>query len=403
MSPKLKKILIIVGFIAVILILGFIIYFTFFRVPAEQPVIIPTEEPPTTGGLPLAGEATARPEVKGDAIGVFGERITGGLLSADDLTAISANNITLSATGNSVQYYDADSGLFYSVDKNGNTNTLTNKKFYNVKNVTWSGDKNKAVLEYPDGSNIIYNFKTKQQTTLPKHWEDFNFSPDGEKLISKSISDDVDARWLISSNVDGTNTKVITALGENADKVQVAWSPNNQVVAFSSTGDPTSSLGTEEIYLLGQNNENFKSLKVQGFNFQAKWAQEGDRLLYNVTDPGTDFKPVLWITDASGDNIGTNAVKVNLNTWVDKCTVVSNYRAYCAVPKILDSGAGLEPRAAYESDDIIYAVNLKTGAVNFIGEPDTDYSISQVSVSEKEDYIFFTDRATGTLHKMKVQ
>jgi len=238
---------------------------------------------------------------------------------------------------------------------------------------------------------------------LPKHWEDFNFSPDGQKLISKSISEDVDARWLISSNLDGTSTKVITALGENADKVQVAWSPNNQVVGFSSTGDPTSGLGVEEIYLLGQNNENFKSLKVQGFDFQAKWAEEGDRILYNVTDPSSDFKPMLWITDVAGENVGSNSKKIGLNTWVEKCTIIKNYRAYCAVPKILDSGAGLEPRVADESDDVIYAVNLKTGAINFIGEPDTDYSINQISVSEKEDYVFFTDKATGALHKMEVK
>jgi dipeptidyl aminopeptidase/acylaminoacyl peptidase len=302
-----------------------------------------------------------------------------------------------------VQYYDSNSGLFYAINANGVLTPLSNKKFFQVKNVTWSGDNKKAVLEYPDGSNIVYDFATDSQVTLPKHWQDFSFSSDGGKIISKSIGADVNNQWLIISDTNGANAKVIAALGGNADKVQVAWSPSNQVVGFSATGDPTSEFGTQEIYLIGQNKENFKSLKVQGLNFKAAWAKEGDRLIYNVANPANGYRPALWVTDASGDNVGSNTAKVNLNTTIDKCAIVSGYKAYCAVPKDLPEGAGLDMSIVENTQDSFYFVNLRTGATSLIGEPSTSYNVSQISVSSDEKYIYFTDAANNGLHQIKIQ
>ena len=399
---NLRKILIILGFAILCIGIGFGIYFTFFYAPAEkEPVVTAPTGGAPTGGLPSAGMA-------GPTTAAPGAAVTGGLPTAKTkstsaLVQSGAAGVTLSSDGSTMQYYDSSTGLFYKINADGSLTPLSNKRFYQVQNVTWSNSTTKAVLEYPDGSNIIYDFSTGNQTTLPKHWEDFEFSGDDNKIISKSIGDDVENRWLVVSDLTGSNTKIVNALGENADKVQVSWSPNNQVVAFSNTGDPTTTAGTQEIYLLGQNQENFKSLKVKGYNFKAQWAIEGDRIIYSVTDAYDNYKPSLWVTDASGDNVGTNSVKVGLNTWVDKCTIISGYKAYCAVPKSLDTGAGLQPSVADTSDDVIYFVDLKTGATSFVGEPDNDYSISKISVSSDESYLYFTDKENNGIHKMSIK
>ena len=398
---SLRKVLTIAGFSIICVGIGFGIYFTFLRAEkAPEKITAPTAA--TTSALPTAGlaglRATTTPEA-GVGIGLP----TAKTISTATLVQSGAAGATLSSDGNSMQYYDSSTGLFYKINSDGSLTLLSNKKFFQVQNVTWSNNKDKAVLEYPDGSNIVYDFSTGLQATLPKHWEDFEFSGDDSKIISKSIGDDVENRWLVISDTTGSQTKIVNALGNNADKVQIAWSPNNQVVAFSRTGDPTTMAGMQEIYLLGQNKENLKSLKVKGFNFKAQWATEGDRIIYSVTDIYNNYKPTLWVTDVSGDNVGTNSVKLGIETWVDKCAVLSNYKAYCAVPKSLETGAGLQPSVADTSDDAIYLVDLKTGATSFVGEPDTDYSITKISVSNDESYIYFTDKANGGIHKMSIK
>ncbi|MFA6272644.1 MAG: hypothetical protein WC693_06165 [Patescibacteria group bacterium] len=397
-----KKIYIIIGFVLLTVLIGVGIYFTFFKTPkpVEQPPV--TVEQPT-GGLPSAGQAGQQPAAPGQvATPATGLPIAKTIVTADLATSGSVG-MTLAANGSGVQYYNSNDGLFYKATADGALTQLSNKKFFNVQNVTWSQDNGKAVLEYPDGSNIIYDFASGQQTTIPKHWQDFSFTPAGDKLVAKSIGDSPNSQYLIIADANGNNAKAVAALGANADKVEVNPSPNEQIVAFSNTGDPTGNFGTQEIYLVGQNNENFKSLTVSGFNFQSKWTKEGDRIFYNVTDPNNDYKPALWAADASGDNVGTNAKKINLNTWVDKCAVLAGYKAYCAVPTTLQAGDGFDRRTSETSNDTFYFVDLKTGATTFIGAPDNNYNVTGVSVSPDEKYIFFTDLAAGGVHRMSIK
>lgn len=400
---NLRKVLIIAGFAVVVVGLGFAIYFAFFRIPAEEPVETPeTQEGAQTGTLPTSGEAENKPGQQTETPTGTGVLPTAKTLRVSDFAFSGAKDITMSENGRDLQYYDSESGLFYKVNENGSLTPLSNKKFFQVQNVSWSGDNSKAVLEYPDGSNIFYDFKTDKQVTLPKHWEDFDFSTDGNKIISKSMGIDSNNRWLVISDTNGTNAKAIADLGDNADRVQVAWSPNNQVVGFSSTGDPTSEFGTQEVYLVGQNKENFKSLKVQGLNFQAKWTTEGDRILYSVADPNNGYRPVLYATDASGDNVGSNTVKIDLNTPLEKCVIISGYKAYCAVPKDLAEGTGLDMRLAENTSDSFYFIDLKTGATSMIAGTEEKYDVSQISVSADEKYIYFTDKSVNGLHQIKI-
>ena len=67
------------------------------------------------------------------------------------------------------------------------------------------------------------------------------------------------------------------------NKVQVAWSPNNEILATATTGR---SLGVDrqEVYFLGQYGQNFKSMVVEGLGFQPQWAPSGQQLVYSVAN-----------------------------------------------------------------------------------------------------------------------
>ncbi|TSC83917.1 MAG: Uncharacterized protein G01um101413_720 [Parcubacteria group bacterium Gr01-1014_13] len=292
-------------------------------------------------------------------------------------------------SGGDFRYYNANDGKFYRVMPDGGIKMLSDQVFFNAQKVTWAKNQNEAVIEYPDSSKIIYNFDTNKQVTLPKHWQDFSFSADGSQVAAKSIGLDPSNRWLVTIDNDGSGAKLIEPMGENADKVTVSWSPSQQVVAFSQTGEPQGG-ERREVLFIGLNGENFKSAIVEGSGFQPQWSTTGKKLLYSVHSSRSDFKPELWLVDAYGENIGSNRRLLKLNTWADKCTFSNDDTAFCAVPRDLPSGAGMaRDIAAYNYDDL-YKIDLKTGLKSPIPLND-NFNITNISYNAGTKKIIFTD------------
>ncbi|MBI4133687.1 hypothetical protein HY478_03665 [Candidatus Uhrbacteria bacterium] len=400
-----KRILLALGLIVIAVGAAIGIYFVFFRAPAVPPVgpAAPEGTSPITG-LPTAAPG-AIPTVPGGVPGTLplAPRIAqGGPTETTELTEHVVRGAELSGDGQSVAFYDESDSRFYRVSPDGVITKLSDKRFFGVENVTWASEAARAILEYPDGANVMFDFTTGEQVTLPKHWEDFDFSPSGDQIIGKSIGLNTENRWLVVANADGSQAQAIEALGENEDKVTVAWSPNDQVVAFSATGRPQG-FDSSEIYLIGKNHENFKSLIVEGRDFRPLWSTDGERLVYSVYNSENGYRPTLWITDAEGDSIGANRRSIGLNTWADKCTFGDARTVYCAVPESLEEGIGLQPSLAGNVPDQVYRIDIETGARNLIGAPLEGASMSRLMLSEDGRYLFYTDTRTGILRQMQLR
>jgi hypothetical protein len=303
---------------------------------------------------------------------------------------------TLDASGNTVQYYDPLENRFYQLDQNGNPKPLTDKLFYNVDKLSWSPDKSRAIIEYPDGSKNIYNFNDQSQVSLPKHWQEFQFSPSGEQIAFKSIGYETDNRWLSIMNADGSGAQNLEKLGANADKAVVNWSPNRQIVA---TFQDASDYNRQQIYFIGLNHENFKSLVVQGRGFQSKWSADGNQLLYSVYTDVNEYKPSLWISNASGDSIGQNNRPLEIETWAEKCSFVDDKTIYCAVPRSMSAGAGWLPYSSLDTPDDVYSIDLASGAKTLISSEGT-YNMSDLIITKDGSTLYFTDNITGGLYKL---
>lgn len=405
---RYKKIFLILGFVIVVLIMAFILYSTFFKaVVTPEPSEVATTTPGT--GLPIPGEGGAQiiPEITPGEV-LPGETVEpkisevakGGLTQVKELTNITTQNPTLSSNGSDLQYYNNQTGQFYKINKDGDATLLTDKVFYNVEEVTWSPTKSKAILEYPDGSNIVYNFDTGRQVSLPKHWKDFDFSPEGDQIVMKSIGTSEDNRWLAISNEDGSKITPIEPLGDKDDTVYPSWSPNKQSIAMFTEG---TSFDQQEVYFVGLNDENFKSTTIEGRGFQSIWSTKGDKLLYSVYSSENDFKPSLWIVGAEGENIGTNRKSINLETWAEKCTFSDNTTVYCAVPDSLQKGSGLFTELAADSKDNLVKINLTTGQKSLVAIPDGVYNMSNLIMSDNGYYLYFTDKTTGTLNQIRLK
>lgn len=405
MTERAKRLLIIVGFVFIVLVAGFAIWWFFFRpifVPTPVPVVMPPPISPIPG-LPPAAPAAPRPlipEVPG-AQPLLGAPV-GPIRPATTLVSAAVLSPFLSADGSAVQYYNRSDGKFYRVRSDGISEAMTDQVFFNVSQVTWAPDKNLALLEYPDSANILYNFQTKRQATLSKHWNKFSFSPrsDGIAFLSEGI--DQDSRWLAISAPDGSGSRAIEPLGNNADKVEVAWSPNDQVIAFSRTGFPQGA-NEQEVLLIGKEGENFRSLIVNGIGFRPKWSPSGEQLLYSATSGNDDFKPQLWIVQGTPGTIGQGKTALGLNTWADKCTFASEQSLYCAVPTELPRGAGLYPAAAATIPDQIWHINLQTGARQLVAVPQETHTVNQLVVPQDEQYLYFTDKISGQLYKIDLK
>ena len=406
-----KKIFIASGFILIVFILGYLLYALFFK-PSPAPVIMEKPQATSTpGGLPVAQPGTGqtapagqpaeglpkeaeKPLNQGSAVALGGLTQTAELSQAPSLAA------TLSADGNDLQYYNKQDGKFYRLTKDGQASLLSDTVFHEVEKITWSPDKNKAILEYPDQGKIIYDFKNKKQVSLPKHWQDFNFSPDGSKIVLKSLANDPANRWLAITDAEGAAAKRVAALGDKNDTVYPSWSPNNQTVAKFTEGI---SYDQQRVFFIGLNNENFKALIIDGRGFKSKWAPKGDLLLYSVYSSSSNLKPELWLANAQGENIGAGRNKLEVQTWADKCVFAAATEIYCAVPESLEEGAGLFPDLAKNTKDNLYKIDTRTGLKKLIAIPDHGFTMSDLIVSADGSYLYFTDANTGKINKIKLK
>lgn len=420
---RYKRPILIILFVLFVVGVGFLLYLFFFKNMAS-PISQNNQsgQIDQTGRLPQAGSGSSiNPAGTNDPNLPTGEDLAsttastsidfnqnpyvnktaiGGITNTSRLVDGPTIGQTINSQTGKIQYYNPSDGKFYSVDASGQTSQLTNKTFYNVSQVTWSKNGDKAVLEYPDGNKIVYDFDAKKQATLPKHWDDFDFSAGSDQLVMKSLGMDKDSRYLAIANSDGSNGKIIEYIGDNDNRVYPSWSPNNQIVAMYTEG---LDYDRQTVYFLGANNENFKSTVIPGRGFQEKWSPQGDRLLYSVYYSDSQMKPTLWIVDAESNQIGENRQMLNVQTWAEKCTFASNTELYCAVPTSLDYGAGFLPSLADQIPDQVYKIDTKTGTKQLIAIPEQDVTMEDLFVSPDGNSLYFTNKNDGSINKIQLR
>lgn len=403
-----KQLLMIFLFILVACLLGFILYYIFTRTSIIRPLPGKPVATTTVSGLPTAGERPAVVPGEGEEVPTIlpsaGEISKPGQAytrpqAVERLTTDYALYPAIKTDG-SLRYHNANDGKFYKITSDGTIEKLSDKVFYNVDNVSWANGKDLAVIEYPDGANIIYDFENTKQVTIPNHWEEFTFSPQDNEIGAKSMGLSENNRWLISVKTDGTGTKLIEPMGNNADKVDVSWSPSGQTLALSRTGDVIGN-DQEEVLFVGLHGENFKSLVVEGFDFRHQWSTDGKQILFSTYSDRSDYKPELWIASAFGDNIGSNRTLLNLDTWADKCTFAGQTALYCAVPKTMPRGAGMAPEIISDVYDGLYKIDLKTKAKTPV-TLDGDYTIDNISYDTSNNKILFTDKNKTGVFKVNL-
>jgi len=414
-----KRLLFIIIFIVLIIGFGAMIYFVFLSdLISPEPVNenANANVNVSVNGLPVINGAANVNQITNVAVNagvnitrpsnvnqvVISNTAQGGLTLAQPVAKGEIETARSVVSGDGVRFYDREDGKFYRLDEDGRR-ALSDQLFPEAQEVAWSPKSDKAVITYPDQSKVLYDFNKEEQITLPREWDDIQFSSSGEQIGFKNLSDKEDERWLAVAKPDGSEVKLVEPIGDKANDVAVNWSPNNQVMATYREGYSGSA---QEIFLIGLYGENFKSLVTQGRGFEGMWSPDGDQLLYNVYSAESQYNPTLYLVDAQGDRIGANEINIGLQTWASKCTFANNEPSlYCAVPEYLPTGSGLYPSVAGSTNDRLYKIEVNTGKKSIIALPtfttgDRDYSINTVFLSNDENTLYFIDGDTGELYEV---
>lgn len=410
---NIKKILVVAVFLFSVLALGFALYWVFFRsAPSESPVngnTVVGNLPDIASGTPqltnINGNVTpGLPFQQFDANKV--SIVANGGLTA--VNKLSSDPVLGVAKGNSgISFYDTAKQQFFKINANGQLELLSDKLFYGVSDVIWSESGEKAVIEYPDGVNILYNFKEKKQVTLPQEMEEFSFSKQGDAIAAKWISDasqnDSDNNWIVATKDDGSGLTLIEKLGDKSYSTQIGFSPDNQIAALHQKNIDNL---RQMVYPIGLNGENLQAFEVAGSGFSSKWSPSGNSLVYSVYNGQTDFLPNLWVTSGRTGEMGSLKVSLNLNTWPDKCTYTDDSTMFCAVPQGLPRGAGIYPEITYQYPDNFYRVDLNSGVKTLLASPvgaEGVYSAYNLTISADGSTLYFTDRNSGALQSIKLK
>ncbi|HAZ29052.1 MAG TPA: hypothetical protein DCY48_04760 [Candidatus Magasanikbacteria bacterium] len=395
-----KRIIFAILFIIVTILLGYLMYRVFFAKKTPKPPTPQTQEQLPGGQFPIIGEGGQPGQIVTGTI----QLPTAGFVppqtpalppppAQTPLVQKLANDIVVSPAADSfggAKFYNAQDGKFYRLLPDGTLALLSDDVFFGVENVSWSPKTEEAIIEYPDGANIYFDFETKKQVTLPKHWENFSFSPTATKIAAKSIGLSPETRWLITADPQGNNITLVEPMGQNADKVDVNWSPNQQIVATSLTGKPMGG-NREQVLMIGLHGEVFKAIIAEGQFLDSAWSKTGEKLLFSSYSTASDYKPELWISNAAGDLIGTGRKPLGLNTWAEKCTFADDRFVYCAVPKTLPTGSGFEQSLADAIEDDLYKIDTQTGIKSKL-LLEEGHVIDTILVNGDTDALYFTDK-----------
>lgn len=430
MNEKLKKILYVIGFLILSALIAFLIYFLFFRdLVIEDPIDLGEEtEEPSKPGTSLPGSEDGGQNIidigideenenneDEDSESIPGgssqeteyqapsEIADGGKTITEIISFENSYNPTLSPGGD-ILSYNKETGEFSRLDiETGESIILDSISYKGAENIEWSPDSTKVLAEFPDGSNVIYDFDKNRQYVLPTNWYNFDFTKDSSGLIFLTESTDPNKRWLSTSNIDGSNYNPIENLGENEKFVDVIYSPNDQYIALSRTGSPLG-LWRQQVIPIGLNDENFKAIEIEGRNYHPLYTPDGTKMVYDCYNLDSNYKPILYVVDVSPSIVGLNHFSLNINTWVSKCTFNnSGTYLFCGVPRELPEGSGLFEEFSKDTIDDIYVINILSGSSIKLAEPTIKINIDSIFLSDDESVLYYTDSSSGAIYSINLK
>ena len=401
--------IIITAIVIIMLAAGFFAFWA-GKKPAEM-----TNEPTITGGFPDTGDSAGRTSSKSSSKGISSSRI-GKEAPQNILTRLTKNAISGAAYYGTTTalYMERATGHIYKINLDGtNKIRLSNATVPKSFEAIWSYKSDKMAVRYfedPASGSIKLTVKTflasighllKATSTseaelkglaLPSSVSEIAVSPAEDKVFYLNNAGDELTEGVVA-DFGNKNQKKIFELpfGE----FNISWPAKDNIVLLTKPS------AKADGYLYFLNSKTAILTRIFGGikGLTAVVSPDGEKIVFSgIGKDGTESKVY---------NVKSKAVsELGFATLADKCAWGKKNKnmVYCAISaKKPDTN---QPDGWYQGtvsfDDGVWSKNIATGeSKNILSRFGAD--ITNIFVSDDENYLIFTDKNDGTLWSLKLK
>lgn len=314
------------------------------------------------------------------------------LLQLTDFPVVSP---ALNKTGDRILFYKKDGGDLFAYSFNGDTKEkISNLTILGIMDAFWSPSKDRAVVLYLDDENIkgFLHQGSSTITTLPQNIKSVTWSQDAKTLAYLTLQNDKIELILTDSSGGKPKTLFTTPIQD----VKTSWVTKD---LFAFTTD-ASGFAEGFIFTLNRTSGVFKKILGPLFGLTSLWSEDGSRILTSSTNAaGKNIGMRVW------DDAGNMLFTVGIKTLTEKCVFANKDEAYCAVPNEIDKNITLPDdyfSGEFNPRDRLVYVNIKNEETRELFN-EGFFDMSNLVITQNQDYLFFVNRFDGTLWRIKLK
>jgi|GEM_PF-3085051 len=403
-EQKKKRLYVIISIVGVVALVGILIYMLFIKPPA--PV---TEEP--TPEFPVSEEAEgvigiSRPFIKRKINLIVDKLVAGPVITAE----------------NKIRFFSKEDGKYYETDFNGqNTKSPLNHTYNNIVDAEWNNEGTIALVTTTDASSTskkwgVLDLSGSQQLNVEVD------QSGGSKVLSVKLAQYDPGKYFYQRiNPVLNSSKILLAdyLSPNYDITEIMPSshtelrlgqPKKDTVAYYH---PPSGIAESSLYYFDTTTKEIRKVLSDIFGLSVAWSPQGQYFAYSSTNVD-GYELALRMGDDSGRTIDMRADLGPVTTMPEKCVfTASGTRLYCSVwvgeigPNYVMPDDFYKDRVSV--DESIYMFQVPSGRDMRAGDlaeenPETKkmkkYHANKILIDPSERFIFFVNKEDGYLYRM---
>lgn len=365
-----------------LLVLIFLLAYNFiFRVNVNDPKVVSQEKKNVQ-----AEEEKEVPKVISPILPSVNENVMGVSLSSD----------------NFLFYYSFDDQALKKATFEGKDKTVLMSNLPGMPTrVLWSPKRDKVLLflKQDNGKSLWYFAELATKTLVPLKEEIARIAWDnlGEKIFYQYTDLITHERTLNSANPDGTEWKKLSVL---TSETFIAPVPQSTSVSFWSRPNAFESTSFSSI---GMSGDSAKLLLSDKFGADYLWSPNGEKVLVSMSSEKGGKALSLGVMNA----IGGELKDLFIPTFISKVVwSKDNKTLYYALPGSIPENSILPNDyfgKPFYTKDTFWKVDITTGKkqrLTELKEVTQSFDSIDLSLSSREDALFFTDRSTKRLYRI---
>ena len=311
------------------------------------------------------------------------------------LTDFSVVSPSLNAKEDRILFYKKEGGDLFAVPfQGGAAEKMAPVTVVGLVEAIWSRARDRAAVFYLGDETLkgFLHIGTSSIAVLPNEIKSFSWSPDGKSLAYLALKDDLIN--LVIADASGKNPK--TTFRTPIADARISW-VSSEKIAFQTA---PSGLAEGFIFAFARSSNAFSKVYGPGFGLQSLWSPNGTQILLSqAARENGGIKTGIY------DTAKKQYAALDVSTLTDKCVWGGTKEIVCAVPRDIPALTVLPDdwlRGEFDSGDRIVRIDAEKNQSEDIFN-EGSFDMSDLGVSGDKKYLFFVNRADGTLWSLKLQ